>query len=339
MNYGTDHYDLFEDQPSGLARWVLPGLIISLLLHGLLFFWLRDLQFHPLASAATEPPPHTFKLQRIDLDPKVYEPQLEKKQQPAAVPHAVKLPRDKPSLAAMTAETKAVPAAPKIDRQLLAEKPKMEATSYERTVQDAESGGVKSVARELDQVRRDLLAEKPGVSSKSLLDIARPDVDSGASPAKRGELAGGTVPGFSNLDDLLAQTGPLSKETAPIRMDADVLYGFDSYQLQPQAMESLRKLGTIIQRNPQLVFSIEGHSDSFGSDDYNQQLSEYRAESVKAWLVQSMAVDPSRLSARGFGKTKLIVPATGDPTEENIEAERMNRRVEIVLHDRSNQPQ
>jgi outer membrane protein OmpA-like peptidoglycan-associated protein len=331
MNSGTDDFDLFDDQPTGFSRWLLPALVISLLLHALLLLGLREVAFHPFGDVKPEPPPTMIKLQSIKLDPRVLEPTIDKTTKPAAAPQALRLPKEKASFAAMMAENAGTPAAPKIENPMLAEKPKVEATSYERTVQDAESGGVKSVAKELDQVRQDMLAEKPGVSGKPLLDIARPDVDSGGSPAKQGDIAGASTPGFSNLDDLLAQTGPLSKETAPIRMDSDVLYAYDSYQLEPGAVASLEKLGVIIQRNPQLIFSIEGHSDSSGDATYNLQLSQLRAESVRNWLVQNMGVDPTRVTTRGYGSTRLIVPAT-DPFDQARES--ANRRVEIVLHDR-----
>ncbi len=333
MDYGLDDYDLLDDQPTAFARWFMPALIVSILIHVLLFIWLGHQNF-PLFSedALTKVAPPTFKLQRVTLDPKILEPQVAEKKQAAAVPQAVNLPKDKPSFSAMMAENKSAPAAPKIDNPMLAEKPKVEATSYARTVQDAENGGVKSVSKELDQVRTELLAEKPGINGKPLLDLARPDIDSGGSPAKQGPLSGADTPGFSNLDDLLAETGPLTKETAPIKMDSDVLYAYDSYQLQPQAVDSLRKLGVIIQRNPQLIFSIEGHSDSSGSAEYNLQLSQQRADAVKSWLVQEMHIDESRIVTGGYGSTQLIVPAT-EPFDADKEAP--NRRVEIVLHDRS----
>jgi outer membrane protein OmpA-like peptidoglycan-associated protein len=337
MDYGLDDYDLLDDQPTPFARWIIPALIISILLHVLLFVWLGHQRFglfsqDPLAEVA----PPTFKLQRVTLDPKILEPRAAEKKQSAAAPQAVRLPKDKPSFSAMMSENKGAPAAPKIDNPMLAEKPKVEATSYAQTVQDAETGGVKSVSKELDQVRQDLLAEKPGVPGKPLLDLAKPDLDSGGSPATKGPLAGADTPGFSNLDDLLAETGPLTKETAPIRMDSDVLYEYDSYQLQPQAVESLQKLGVIIQRNPQLLFSIEGHSDSSGAEGYNLQLSQLRAEAVRAWLVQTMNIDPARIVTRGLGSTRLIVGAT-QPFDADKEAP--NRRVEIVLHDRSQPPE
>ncbi len=331
MDYGFDDHDLFDDEPSAFARWALPALVISLLAHGLLIYWLSTTPLHLPGPTPTERPPVTFKLERVPIDPKVLAPAPAEKKQAAASPQAVKLPAEKPSLGAMTADAPGRPAAPAIDNPMLAEKPRVEATSYQQAVQDADRGGVKSVAGDLDQVRRDLLADKPGVVGSPLLDLARPAGESGASPATLGPTAGSQTPGFSNLDDLLAQTGPLSKETAPIRMDADVLFTYDSYQLEATALASLEKLGLIIQRNPQLIFAIEGHSDSSGTPAYNLQLSQLRAEAVKAWLVQAMAIAPDRMTTRGFGDTRLLVPATS-PFDQQKES--TNRRVEIVLRDR-----
>jgi outer membrane protein OmpA-like peptidoglycan-associated protein len=88
----------------------------------------------------------------------------------------------------------------------------------------------------------------------------------------------------------------------------------------------LQKLGRLIQGNPQAVFKVEGHSDSFGSDEYNMILSQRRAETVKSWLVQNMGIDQDRVQAQGYGKTHLIVPA-----ERSVNEQQLNRRVEIVI--------
>jgi OmpA-OmpF porin, OOP family len=336
MDYGMDDFDLLDDQPTPFARWAIPGLFLSLLIHIAGLLWLSQLpSLSPLFDTAPPPPPVMMKVTSVAIDPKIYEPQAAKTKKAAAMPQAVELPKDKPAFDQMMAQQKGAPAAPKIDNPLLAEKPSVEATTYQQTVETAEQGGVKSVASDLDQVRQDLLMDKPGVTGQPLLEIANPGTESGGSPSTVGPLAGASTPGFSNLDALLAETGPLSAETAPIRMDSDVLYSYDSFDLQPNAVLSLQKLGQIIQKNPQLDFTIEGHSDSSGDATYNLQLSQQRALAVKAWLVQAMHIDPSRLTTRGFGTSRLIVPATL-PFDEQKES--LNRRVEIVLHDRAAAP-
>jgi outer membrane protein OmpA-like peptidoglycan-associated protein len=137
---------------------------------------------------------------------------------------------------------------------------------------------------------------------------------------------GSGIPGFSSLDALLDGKEALTPATAPILMPTDLLFEYDSASLRPEAARSLEKLGALIARNAGAVFRIEGHTDSFGGDDYNMQLSIRRAEEVKRWLRETMGIDPSRISTAGFGKTRLLVPAGG-----SVDAQRINRRVEIVI--------
>jgi outer membrane protein OmpA-like peptidoglycan-associated protein len=82
----------------------------------------------------------------------------------------------------------------------------------------------------------------------------------------------------------------------------------------------------LIQRNPDAAFKVEGHTDSFGTDEYNMNLSQRRAETVRNWLVQYMSIDPDRIQNQGYGKTHLIVPA-----DRSVEEQQLNRRVEIVI--------
>jgi outer membrane protein OmpA-like peptidoglycan-associated protein len=333
MDYGMDDFDLLDDQPTSFARWALPALVVSLVLHVVGLLMLGHLSFFEVASTP-QPEPVTFKLERVVIDPAVLKPVANDKPKPASAPQAMKLPEDKPSFASMMSQTKGAPAAPQIKEPLLADKPKIDSASFQQTVQAAQSGGVKSVASDIGQMSPELEMDNP-MSSQPLTDLVKPGPDTGGSPANAGPLAGSDSPGYSSLDDLLAATGPLTPETAPIRMDSDVLYSYDSYQLQSQALDSLNKLGQIIQKNPQLDFSIEGHSDSDGDAAYNQRLSEMRAEAVKQWLVQAMHIDGSHIFTKGFGNTRLIVPAT-QPYNEDAEAP--NRRVEIVLRDRTPAP-
>jgi OmpA-OmpF porin, OOP family len=79
----------------------------------------------------------------------------------------------------------------------------------------------------------------------------------------------------------------------------------------------------ILKANPDLRTRIDGHTDSRGSDAYNQQLSERRAEAVRKFLVEN-GIDASRLEVRGFGETQPVAP---NDTTENL---RMNRRVEFT---------
>ena len=100
-------------------------------------------------------------------------------------------------------------------------------------------------------------------------------------------------------------------------------------------MAQLQKLGTLIKRNPRASFSIEGYTDSFGSYEYNLDLSQRRADSVKDYLVNMMGINPAQIQARGFGATKFLVPPrpTMDPSQDQAEIQRQqpNRRVVVVV--------
>jgi outer membrane protein OmpA-like peptidoglycan-associated protein len=127
------------------------------------------------------------------------------------------------------------------------------------------------------------------------------------------------------LDQLLAQKGPLGSGTK-LRLPDDQLFEYDSDVLQSSAIGQLQKLGTLIQRNPRATFSVEGYTDSFGSFEYNLDLSQRRADSVKRYLVQAMGINPAQVQTRGYGATKFRASANG-----SIEEQSANRRVEVVV--------
>jgi len=105
---------------------------------------------------------------------------------------------------------------------------------------------------------------------------------------------------------------------------SDVLFDTAKYTLKPAAREKLAKISGIVLAHPGLSLKVEGHTDSVGSDEYNQLLSEQRASSVRDFLVQQGVPDHS-VTSRGFGKTQ---PAA---TNDTAEGRAKNRRVELVV--------
>src|SRR5260221_5470563 len=81
----------------------------------------------------------------------------------------------------------------------------------------------------------------------------------------------------------------------------DVLCDSNKYTLKPEARERLAKISGIVLAYPDLRLQVEGHTDSIGSDEYNQTLSEKRAETVLGYLVSS-GVTPDHVTATGMGK-------------------------------------
>lgn len=104
----------------------------------------------------------------------------------------------------------------------------------------------------------------------------------------------------------------------------DILFDVDQASLKPGAMQSLYRLVTFLKEYPDRAVLVEGHTDSTGSDAYNQSLSERRAESVRSFLIQN-AIDVRRVLARGYGKA---YPVAGNDTAAGRQR---NRRVDIVI--------
>jgi outer membrane protein OmpA-like peptidoglycan-associated protein len=105
---------------------------------------------------------------------------------------------------------------------------------------------------------------------------------------------------------------------------SDVLFRSGSFELLPGARERLAKVSGIILAYPSLHVAVEGHTDSVGGDDYNQSLSEQRAESVRQYFIQQ-GIASASVEARGFGKTQPIA------SNDTPEGRQQNRRVELIL--------
>jgi outer membrane protein OmpA-like peptidoglycan-associated protein len=104
----------------------------------------------------------------------------------------------------------------------------------------------------------------------------------------------------------------------------DVLFAFNKYTLKPEAREKLAKVSGILLAYPDLRVHVEGYTDSIGSDEYNQKLSEERAGSVRDYLV-AQSVPDGEVTSQGFGKTHPIA----DNTTASGRAQ--NRRVQLVV--------
>ncbi len=108
----------------------------------------------------------------------------------------------------------------------------------------------------------------------------------------------------------------------------DVLFDTGKATLKPAAREKLSKLSGILLAYPgELTLEVEGHTDSVGSDELNNRLSQNRAESVRDYLVSAGVKENRIKGVRGFGKTKPIA------TNDTAAGRQMNRRVEIVIDD------
>lgn len=109
----------------------------------------------------------------------------------------------------------------------------------------------------------------------------------------------------------------------PYRLD--VLFEFDKAIIQPVYNARIQKLAEYFEAHPDTIATIEGHTDSTGTDAYNQKLSEQRATAVKQKLISQYNVDPNRLTSVGYGESK---PTASNKTKQGRQ---QNRRVVAVV--------
>ncbi len=104
----------------------------------------------------------------------------------------------------------------------------------------------------------------------------------------------------------------------------DVLFAFNKYELKAEARERLAKISGIVLAYPDLKLQIEGYTDSIGSDEYNQTLSDKRAEAVRDYLVRQ-GVSMNNVSAQGMGKADAVAD------NSTAAGRQLNRRVEMIV--------
>ena len=111
----------------------------------------------------------------------------------------------------------------------------------------------------------------------------------------------------------------------PMVVKLKVNFDFDKSDIKPQYHQELADFATFMKQYPGVSVEIDGHTDSKGTDEYNQKLSQRRANSVREYLVKKLGMDGSKLTAVGFGESKPV--ASNDTDAGRAE----NRRIEAVL--------
>ncbi|MBU2571145.1 MAG: OmpA family protein [Gammaproteobacteria bacterium] len=130
-------------------------------------------------------------------------------------------------------------------------------------------------------------------------------------------------------DELARQLAELKakpSERGMIVTMGDVLFEYDKSNVKAGGMRIISQLAEFLKQHPEITVRIEGHTDSVGSDSYNQQLSERRAEAVQRAL-RYAGINDARMTAIGYGETYPIA------TNATSSGRQLNRRVEIIISD------
>ncbi len=148
-----------------------------------------------------------------------------------------------------------------------------------------------------------------------------------------GGLTGAAIGSYMDKQEAELRRSLAAAEAASIRREQDILavtfksdmmFDVNSFALKPGAYDEIDRLAQVLNNYPQTYIRVEGHTDSTGSEEHNQQLSERRAQAVKNALI-GRNVNPSRINTVGFGMSK---PIASNDTEVGRQ---MNRRVTVVI--------
>ena len=162
----------------------------------------------------------------------------------------------------------------------------------------------------------------PGVAPRP---ASNPSVKPASAPAAQASpTTDGAVPRHGHARSANTQPAPVAEAEHPKIGLHTIQFAFDSAELLPQSIETLKNLGNALNQElkDQKAFLIEGHTDAKGTRQYNDELSKRRAEAVKDYLVKEMGVSADRLQSVGKGSSDPAVPKKPYAAE--------NRRVVIV---------
>lgn len=114
----------------------------------------------------------------------------------------------------------------------------------------------------------------------------------------------------------------------------NIFFDLDKYSLRPESVNELERLLKLLQENPTMKIEISGHTDTRGSAEHNQELSQNRAKAVVDYLIEH-GIDKSRLTFAGYGETKTLISdeaiAKMTSSNEREEAHQQNRRTEFKI--------
>ncbi len=325
----ANHYSSRNSNQEGIALssgWVACAVVLAIFLHFLFYLLLTSTELKSFGEAYYEKiVPRSFKLKRVEIPERLLNEEQtsmpEPKPEPSRDIASLLLPQEQPQASLPPEQIKVQPQADpssEIAAAISDGSPPISADVQQALEQALANQNPSSAASELPEV--DLSELTAGQD----IDSAPPLVVPKTTGNRNGVGNGGTQ--FTDLDALLAATGPAIDEQ-PILMDAGLLFDYDSVELRAEATGELEKVATLIARSPNSQIIIEGHTDSFGSAGYNFELSRQRALSVKSWLQVNAGISPDRIATTGFGKTRLLAPASG-----TIEEQQINRRVEITIN-------
>ncbi|MDG1357983.1 MAG: OmpA family protein [Akkermansiaceae bacterium] len=324
---GTSSFRLPENE--GVGKWVAIAVMVAIILHAFAFVMLGRIDVRLRENAdQTEIQTEVVRVNRVDkLDSR---PELNRPEPPELVePVPIVPPIDEldmlenmadveidisPEIEVIEVPMSEPAAVGELDAEMLDQ---LNAPIFEASLPDL--GQTEDF---FPRASESQVAVDPGAREAAEHD---PDVYTEAlRQGAEGAAENGLLKDFTSLDAMTRMDGNSLLATKAL-IGSDLLFDFNSATLRQSARISLMKVALLIDKHPDLVCWVDGHTDLVGLEQPNLILSQKRAMAVKTWLVSTLSLDESSIAVRGFGKAKPLVKA-GD-----IEAQAPNRRVEIKM--------
>ncbi len=317
--------------PDRLGWWAAVAMLLSILLHVVVFFALDRMKIAIKFEEAKE-----LSTQPIDVRQVEVSPAEEVRSQP---PEEVIVPPN--DVASLLEDVDLLPLLP--ENTDIDIKPTVSEAEYALKMENpAIEGDPEAIAMEASS-NFEMEADLPefGREPESIrpAEVGQLTVDPGAIAANDlepsgtddlikygagGKTAIGKIDGVTSLENML-ELPPNLLLGSKTMLPSDLLFEFNRSELRESSKVGLMKLVLLMDKNPGLYCWIEGHTDLIGGDDFNLNLSVRRAEAVKQYLVESCGVDSTKVFTRGFGRYQPIV-TVGTNEEQSV-----NRRVEIRM--------
>ena len=161
---------------------------------------------------------------------------------------------------------------------------------------------------------KDLLIENDG-KGKAIITLKGKTTEVEAKPLEKNEK-------FPRLK-MVPPVPSVEANSLLITLDSGILFDVDKYDVRPEAERALASLATVLKEADVKAFEIDGHTDSDASDEYNQALSEKRANAVKDFLASQGLT--SEITIIGYGESRPVA------SNDTPEGKQKNRRVEILI--------
>ncbi len=316
-------YDAYMPQSPSLSPqkgWIITALTGSLVVHAGLFITLHFQKLENFGLSAPPPQKQEQTMQRVKIiEEKKKKPEELKAVLPDKKPTTktdIIIPREqmKPEEISVGPQHKPLDT----DKVFASEKPVIDMAKLET----APKGNLDEA---LPKLPDSMFADRTGPKIVAQ-PMSKPGPD-GDGSARAIQVAGQDVEGI--LNGLSSGTGSARRLSLP----GNLTFAYDSADVSLDGRTELEKIAEAFRKFlgediRTATFIIEGHSDPTGTVEYNQKLSERRAESVRTWFIGSLGLNPAQVQTVGYGATR---PVEGAPTSGTVEEMQAHRRTEIIV--------